>query len=361
MTKTTSGGQSRPRNLSDRIFPWREKIADLRSEMAGLRSEIDGLHSEITGFRSEIDRLRGEIAAIAADRKEEQFIAELDAARDREAAFAESCKTRFHEMAQRRFALEQLLTSSPAARPPGARAAVARLGDPAVSVILPTYNRARFLGEAIASVQAQSFSAWELWVVDDGSSDDTETAVNDFLADRRVHYVRKENGGSSSARNEGLRLSSAPLIAYIDSDNVWYPDFLAAAVDHFATHSDDDFLYGALVSHIHNLDSSCILWREFDRADLENDNYIDTNVLMHRASVVEKYGAWDTRLSCLNDWDVALRYTADKPPRALNVLAAYYRRCDDIRATDSGGQPAEREIILAKLAKRRADAAAAAS
>lgn len=99
-------------------------------------------------------------------------------------------------------------------------------------------------------------------------------------------------------------------------------------------------LYGALVSHIHNLDSSCILWREFDRAELEKDNYIDANVLVHRASLVAKYGAWDTRLSCLNDWDIALRYSADKPARAeraRGLLSQVRRHPGDRRRRTAGG------------------------
>lgn len=325
--------------LSDRLFPWRKSIETLQGEVAALRGEIARLEAQSR------DR---DLAA--ADR--------LRLLAERNDSFVEATQQSLRDLAARHFALERLATASPAARPPGARAAVAQLGDPAVAVILPTYNRARFVGEAIASVQAQSFPGWELWVVDDGSTDDTAAAVQEFRADRRVNYIRKENGGSSSARNLGVRQSRAPLIAYLDSDNVWYPDFLTRAVDHFATHPDDDFVYGALVTFLHNLESSCILWREFERGPLERDNYIDTNVIMHRRTLFDRHGEWDFRLSCLNDWDIALRYTADKPGRALNVLAAFYRQCDGIRATDTRQQPREREIILAKLAARREETVA---
>ena len=162
-------------------------------------------------------------------------------------------------MRSRDFVLEQLLTTSTAARPPGALQAVAQLASPAVSVILPTYNRGCFVGEAIESVRAQLFGAWELIVVDDGSNDETQDVVATYLSDNRIRYVRQENNGSSSARNRGLEETKAPLVAYIDSDNLWYPNFLYCAVDYLATHPDVDLLYGALVTDLHGLDKTNVL------------------------------------------------------------------------------------------------------
>jgi hypothetical protein len=301
------------------------------------------------GLRQWADRLSGrERAQARADERESDLRAEIAELRAALASHSETCAARFGAIAQQGHALEQLLTASPAARPPGAAEAVRALGDPAIAVILPLYNRARFVGEAIASVQAQSFGAFELIVVDDGSTDGSEAAVRPFLDDHRVKYVRKDNGGSSSARNLGIELSRAPLIAYLDSDNLYYPDFLGIAVDHLATHPDDDFVYGALVTHLHDLGPHCILWRPFDRAALKQGNFIDTNVIAHRRSLYDRYGGWDTRVSALNDWDIALRYTADKPARALPPLAAFYRKCDDIRATEGGTQPEEEKLIRAK-------------
>lgn len=295
------------RRWACRLFPWRAEIAALRSQIAAHEQSC--------------------------------------------AAFARNCENRFQELADQAFAHEQLLSSSLAARPPGAREALEKLGDPAVSIILPTYNRARFVGEAIRSVQAQAFPAWELIVVDDGSTDDTEAVIKSYAGDTRIKYIKQENGGCSLARNIGIANSSAALIAYINSDNTWYPDFLSAAVDHFATHADDDLIYGALVSYIHGLKSRCILWRQFDRQDLLAGNFIDTNVFVHRRRLVEKYGNWDIKLSCLNDWDIVLRYTVEKPARAINVLAAYYRKCDEIRVSDTGRHQLETEWIRSKPAQ----------
>ena len=236
------------------------------------------------------------------------------------------------KLAERMVRLEKLLTGTAADRPPGASAAVRTSGDPGVAVVLTTYNRARFVGEAIESVLAQRLSAWEMVVVDDGSTDETAEVVRGFLTDRRIRYLRQENAGSSVARNAGIAATTAPLVAYLDDDNLWYPDFLYRAVDLFATAAEVDFAYAALVTDLHGEDRR-ILWEPFDRAALERANYIDTNVIVHRRQLIDRYGGWDPAMSETNDWDLALRMTRDRPAFALDVLGARYRECDDRRLT----------------------------
>jgi glycosyltransferase involved in cell wall biosynthesis len=93
---------------------------------------------------------------------------------------------------------------------------------PRVSVILPTYNYGRFVGEAIQSVLGQTFQDFELIVVDDGSTDNTRDVVGSFT-DPRLRYIYKENGGESSAYNVGIHASSGEYIAFLDSDDIWLP------------------------------------------------------------------------------------------------------------------------------------------
>lgn len=238
------------------------------------------------------------------------------------------------ELQQRCLLLEQLLTGTAAARPPGAARATARLPSPAVAVIMPSHNRADFIGEALASVLAQSFQDWELIVVDDGSTDGTDAVVAGF-ADPRIRYVWQERARGAHARNRGIAATSAPIIAYLDNDNLWYPDFLSRAVDCLATEPEVDLVYGALVSDWHGLDRRRILWKPFDRAALLAGNFIDTSTIVHRRSLVARYGGWEPDIDRLTDWDLLLRYTADKPARAVNVLAVNYRKCDDQRVTDT--------------------------
>ncbi|HBT78192.1 MAG TPA: hypothetical protein DEB39_15005 [Planctomycetaceae bacterium] len=108
------------------------------------------------------------------------------------------------------------------------RSRVAR--SPRVSIIMPTYNCRRFIGEAIRSVLGQTFADWELSIIDDGSTDDTESIVRPFLDDPRIVYERQENMGQPRTRNKGIRQARGELIALLDSDDVWRPEKLASQI-----------------------------------------------------------------------------------------------------------------------------------
>ena len=118
---------------------------------------------------------------------------------------------------------------------------------PAVSVILPTYNRASFLSQAFASIQAQSLNDWELIVVDDGSTDGTEAMVRELLRPlgARGVLVSQPNRGAYGARNRGLEVATGRYVALFDSDDVWLPDYLSTCVNLLDAHPDVDWVYAA--------------------------------------------------------------------------------------------------------------------
>src|SRR3989442_427703 len=105
-------------------------------------------------------------------------------------------------------------------------------GSPLVSVLMPTFNQAAFIQRALASLLAQTLIRWELVIVDDGSSDDTRTRIEPYLADARIQYHRlDENQGLGAALNVALQMARAPLVAYLPSDDIYFRDHLAALVD----------------------------------------------------------------------------------------------------------------------------------
>jgi len=111
---------------------------------------------------------------------------------------------------------------------------------PEVSIILPTYNRADTLPRAIASILAQSFTDWELIVVDDGSTDNTAAIVEGI--DPRIRLLRQNNGGCYVARNHGLRASRGNLITFFDSDDEWLPHYLEITTAFLAASPEDQFV-----------------------------------------------------------------------------------------------------------------------
>jgi glycosyltransferase involved in cell wall biosynthesis len=116
-----------------------------------------------------------------------------------------------------------------------------------VSILLPTFNRARFLPEAIAAIAAQTFDRWELIIVDDGSTDETERVVAELQRQvtQPVRYVKQANAGAYGARNTALDLATGPLVAFYDSDDLWLPHHLAECVGVLDEHSDLAWVYGA--------------------------------------------------------------------------------------------------------------------
>jgi glycosyltransferase involved in cell wall biosynthesis len=117
------------------------------------------------------------------------------------------------------------------------------MGTPLVSIVLPTYNRAAWLGDAIASVRAQSWQEWELLIVDDGSTDDTAQSLP---ADQRIRLVsRPHTGNLAAVRNAGLDAARGDFIGFLDSDDRWRPDKLTRQVAQLKARQDCGWCYGA--------------------------------------------------------------------------------------------------------------------
>jgi glycosyltransferase involved in cell wall biosynthesis len=122
-------------------------------------------------------------------------------------------------------------------------------GRELVSVVVPTYNRAGFICDAIASIRAQGDANVEIVVVDDGSTDDTERVV--AARDTKVTYVRIEHRGVSAARNRGVLTARGQLVAFLDSDDLWPDGSLELRRAHLDQYPDADIVYGrSRIRHI---------------------------------------------------------------------------------------------------------------
>jgi glycosyltransferase involved in cell wall biosynthesis len=189
---------------------------------------------------------------------------------------------------------------------------------------MPTYNRERLIGDAIESVLAQTYTHWELLIIDDGSSDGTLEVVSRYRSDPRVRYRLQHHVGAAAARNRGLAESQGEIIAYLDSDNTWFPGTLAAVVDAFVADPQCDAVYFAQVRRDHANGDAWIHAAPFNRQALLVENAIDLNTFAHRHGLFERLGGFDATFTRFIDWDLILRYTADRAPELLPVVGGRY-------------------------------------
>lgn len=112
-----------------------------------------------------------------------------------------------------------------------------------VSIIMPSYNTAAYIAQSIKSVQNQSYNNWELLIVDDCSTDNTDDVVKPFLIDNRIRYLKNEkNSGAAVSRNRALREANGRWIAFLDSDDLWMPNKLERQISFMKKH-DYHFSY----------------------------------------------------------------------------------------------------------------------
>jgi hypothetical protein len=194
-------------------------------------------------------------------------------------------------------ALAELLRREPAEIARLARSAGDSEAAPLVSVIVPVYNGAAFLAEAVANVLAQGYPALEIIVVDDGSTDDIAEAVRRLPVD--VRYFRQDNSGAASARNRGIKDSSGEFIAFLDVDDLWPEGNLAMLLEMLTTAPELDVAHGRAQMLVRNPDTGA-----YDYVGNPQESfpfYIGAGLYRRRA--FERIGLFDTDLRYAEDAD----------------------------------------------------------
>ena len=200
--------------------------------------------------------------------------------------------------------------------------------SPLVTVVIPTRNRARLLGLTLRSVLRQQEVAFEVIVVDEGSTDDTP-AMLAGLGDGRIRVIRHEiPQGVSSARNRGTADARGNWVAFVDDDDLWAPDKLIRQL-HAAEAVGSHWAYAGAVSITDGgeiIDGSAPLPPEQMIAALLRHNAIPgggSNVIVQRTSL-ERAGTFDSRLDPCEDWDMWIRLGRAGPPAwVCSPLVAY--------------------------------------
>ena len=187
------------------------------------------------------------------------------------------------------------------------------MSTPAVSVIIPAYNRAATIERALASVVEQTFGDFEIIVVDDASTDDT-VAVCHALGDSRLRVVQRTiNGGAAAARNSGIREARGDLIAFLDSDDSWLPEKLAKQVSEMSREGAPPVSCTGAIIHL--LDHGETRVKRLETSDdwarrlaMDCDLSPGTTQMAAR-SIFDEIGLLDEALPRFEDWDWLLRYT----------------------------------------------------
>lgn len=194
--------------------------------------------------------------------------------------------------------------------------------NPLVSVIIPTYNCARYITEAIESVLNQTCKDFEIIIIDDGSTDNTGNIINDYIEKNyTIKYFYQKNKGPAAARNNGLSKARGEYIAFLDSDDIWLPEFLHKLVSKIESNPETGFIYcGCLfVSAEREIIPDYIRRNYFVRGNIVLDlfcNYfLMTGSVVIRKQCLDKVGYFNEKLLVGEDYDLFLRvayhYKAD--------------------------------------------------
>lgn len=225
-----------------------------------------------------------------------------------------------------------------------------------VSVIIPTYNRAGTLMRSIRSVMEQSYSEWELIIVDDGSTDNTKDIVKPVLEqDVRIRYICcPENKGQASARNTGIQAAQGEYVAFQDSDDCWLPDKLQLQMSMMEAHPEYGLVYGQMVyneNEVLSIPFPPLNAGEWIFKECLKQNLISTQTMLVRRTIFDKIGLFDTNMSALEDYELALRITKNYPVGFVTepVVTAY--KSTDSVSRDLGKHLISSSIILKKYEK----------
>ena len=198
---------------------------------------------------------------------------------------------------------------------------------PMVSVLIPTFNRPRYLSEALSSVVHQNYSNLEIFVINDGG-EDVSNVVNSFNDPRIIFINRKENRGLPYTLNEALMRAQGKYVCYLGDDDLYYPHHVSTLVNALENRDDCQVAYSdwykayckIMPDGSRQVLSKVVeVSRDFDRFFMLYFNHVLGGNLMHRRDLLEKTGPYNEQLNILIDWDMT---------RRLAFFSDFHHVCD---------------------------------
>ena len=209
-----------------------------------------------------------------------------------------------------------------------------------VSIIMPVYNGANYVNRAINSVLSQTYSNYELIIVDDGSTDESQKVISPFLKSKKIKYIYQANAGVATARNTGIAASEGKFFALLDQDDIWLPHKLLLQVQFMANNPDVGLLHTA-IQCINDNDElmSCenmISVGKYDgwcTAKLPVGNGIAPLTVLARINLLKQCGGFVQKRAPADDWDLWLRMSGLAKLGFLSDICAQYRihNCNESR------------------------------
>ncbi len=179
-----------------------------------------------------------------------------------------------------------------------------------ISVVIPSYNQGQFLRDTLDSLLSQSCPV-EVLVFDGGSTDDTLSILQSY--DGRIRYVSRKDDGQADAINQGLQIASGDILAYLNSDDIYYPGCLNRVLRHFQEEPDCQILYG---DAWHLYEDGSIMERYYTEAwsypRLFDLCYLCQPAVFWRREIMERFGLFDSTLQYALDYDYWLRIGAEQ-------------------------------------------------
>lgn len=197
-----------------------------------------------------------------------------------------------------------------------------------VSIVIPCFNQGHFLGEAVDSALAQTHRRVEVLIIDDGSTDATPSVARRYA---QIQYVKQKNAGVATARNAGLRKCSGEFVAFLDADDVLFPQAISLGLKFYAENPNCAFVYGGVVPVGEALDriDDCQLFdpESADYLSLLQGNHIRTpGAVLFRREILIRHGGFNPLHHGCADWEVYLRLARENPIGCHNGLVLKHRR-----------------------------------
>ena len=194
--------------------------------------------------------------------------------------------------------------------------------NPLISIIVPTYNRAGYIEEALDSVKKQTFTDYEIIVVDDGSTDNTKEILENYSG---IRYLLLEHGGIAAARNAAVKAAGGKWIAFLDSDDLWKEDKLQKQVDYLHTHPDCRIVYTEF-SNFTEIPEDELDERQKELLQTDDISWYLPSALVD-ARLFDEIGLFDENLMYSEDteWNFRLKFYKTNMNHCINKVL-YLRR-----------------------------------